>query len=117
MITGSKNHIAHQVVELPANDLSPPSANQLVGYLKTAGRQDSQGNFWEPLQVHFTLQPGELAELCPVDAHRDDIRICLVRDHAGPLIDLHQGTRRCQATFRKDDAMAFAANLLDKGFG
>ena len=49
-----------------------------------------------------------------VDAHGNDGRVGLVRDHRGAVVDLHQAAGDGQAAFRKDDERRAVLHGLDQ---
>ena len=116
-VLGLEDHLRHDVVELPADDLAAAPALELRRHLEAARRQHGDGDLGEEPPAQLALEAGEMAVLGALDPHRDHGRAGLVGDHARAVVDLHQRAGHGQAAFRKDHAVLALGDLADQRLG
>ncbi len=100
---GREDHRAHLVIEQPPGRGAAGACRHLAFDVEATRRQDRQADLREAPQPHLAAQPRERRELRAVDPYRDDRRIGLVGDHAGPVEHLHQRAGDGDAALGEDD--------------
>ncbi len=116
IVAGLEDQVGHHVVKLEADCLASGTAHKARFDRQALGRLDTQHNLGKPAQPHLAAQPRKAGELRAIDAHRQDLGIRLVGDHAGAFIDLHQGAGDGDAPFREDHALPAGLNGADQRF-
>ena len=112
---GAEHEIRHDLVERRARRLPAIAALEAGIDRKLDRLEDGDGDLGKPAALDLgTRQPAERRLLEPVDAHRHDMRVGLVGDQAGAVIDFHQAARDGDASLGENDKRVAGLDRVDQ---
>ena len=114
-VAALEHHLGHQLGQLLPGIGAALAAAQLRRNAEPLRRHEGDPHLREPADLDLAGEPRERAVLGALQAHRDQWRIGLVGDHAGPFEDLHQRPGHGDAPLREDHQGLAALDHVDQG--